>query len=201
MKARNSFLILLCILFFSCATKEFDTAEEITTYIKDEDHKLHYKKTVNGVDYTLQYRPTDVMIAHELGDNQDPEEIKRLRTKYSKQMYFNLSMSINNEELLNSMVNDQSKFTTMVSELAFNMDQKVNLYTPQKDTLSLIDFVYPRMYGTTKATTILLVYPRNEKILKAPILNFTIEDLGLFTGEVKFKIDTKSIKNEPTLNF
>ena len=53
----------------------------------------------------------------------------------------------------------------------------------------------------TNSTTILIVYPRDKKYLKENYLNFTIEDLGLYTGEVKFKIDTKPLQNEPQLSF
>jgi hypothetical protein len=81
------------------------------------------------------------------------------------------------------------------------MDQKVHLFTKEKDTLSMADFVYPRMYGMSKSTVIMIVYPRDKKYLNNEYLNFTIEDLGLYTGEIKFKIDTKAIVNEPQLRF
>ena len=47
----------------------------------------------------------------------------------------------------------------------------------------------------------MFVYPRDEKELQENYLNFTIEDLGLYTGEVKFKIETEKIKQEPQLSF
>ena len=87
----------------------------------------------------------------------------------------------------------------MVNQLAFGMGQKVNIFSQEKDTLTLLDFVYPRMYGMSRSTDILFVYPRTKQDLKHDYLNFTIEDLGLYTGEVKFKIPTKIIKNEPKL--
>jgi hypothetical protein len=45
------------------------------------------------------------------------------------------------------------------------------------------------------------VYPREVRYLKDTYLNFTIEDLGLYTGEVKFKIPTDKLQNEPRLRF
>jgi hypothetical protein len=44
------------------------------------------------------------------------------------------------------------------------------------------------------------VYPRDKEFLKEEYLNFTIEDLGLYTGEVKFKVQIKPLENEPKLN-
>jgi hypothetical protein len=198
---RNSLFLLLVLIISSCGNKSFDTAEEIVAFISDEDNEYCYKKEVNGVTYTLQYRPTDLLVQQELGDSISEKKVKQLREKYNRYLYFNLSMSLNGQELLSNVVRDKQQFGQMVNDLAFNMDQKVHLYTPVKDTIAMTDFVYPRMYGMTNATTILIVYPRDKQFLKEDYLNFTIEDLGLNTGEVKFKVNTQSLKNEPQLNF
>lgn len=201
MEVRNSFLLFLLFVVCSCGNKTFDSTEDITKYITDEDNNYCYKKTIEGVDYVLQYRPTDLLVQQELGDKKDSKQIQQLRERYSKYMYFNLSMSMNDRELLSNVVRDKNKFGQMVNELAFGMDEKVHLFTKDKDTLAMGDFIYPRMYGMTNSTAIMIVYPRNTKYTKEDYLNFTIEDLGLFTGEVKFKINTKAILNEPELRF
>lgn len=198
---KNSFLLFLLTILVSSCGKSFDTQEEMTVYIAEEDHGYHYKKTVNGVDYTLQYRPTDLLVKQELPSKYDDKQVAALRAKYHKYLYFNLSMSKNNQELLNGLARDKQKFGQMVSELAFGMDEKVHLYTPEKDTLEIADFIYPRMYGMTNATVIMLVYPRDEKYMKSDYLNFAIEDLGLDTGEIKFKVNTKALQEEPQLRF
>tara|TARA_B100000809_G_C15076712_1_gene508097 strand:+ start:524 stop:694 length:171 start_codon:yes stop_codon:yes gene_type:complete len=50
-------------------------------------------------------------------------------------------------------------------------------------------------------TNILFVYPKEEKYLKEAYLTIAIEDFGLNTGEVKFKIATDKIKEQPKLSF
>ena len=198
---RNSVLLLLLLLLISCQNKTFDTVEEITTYINEEDNQYRYSKTINGVKYELTYRPTDLLVNQELEDKKNKKQIELLRKKYANYMYFNLSMSLNDRELLSNVVRDKQKFGQMVNDLAFGMEEKVNLFTPKKDTLSMADFIYPRMYGMTNNTTIMIVYPRDKKYLEDDYLNFTIQDLGFDTGEVKFKINTNTIKNEPHLKF
>ena len=89
----------------------------------------------------------------------------------------------------------------MVNQLAFGMRDKVHLFTQKKDTIEILDYNYPRMYGMSQATKILFVYPRDKKYLKEATLNFTIQDLGMYTGEVKFKIATAKMNKEPTLKF
>ena len=195
-------LFVFVLQFFSCNQNTFNSEAELIDYLKDEKNGYIQHKSINGYDFTLMYKPTDVLVKQELGDNGfSKDKIKKLRAKYSKYLYFNLSMSRDNQELLSTTPKSRNEFGTMVNQLAFGMQDKVNLFTKQKDTIDLIDFIYPRMYGMSKATTIMFVYPRDEKKLKEDVLNFAIEDLGLYTGEVKFKIETENIKNEPKLLF
>jgi hypothetical protein len=198
---RNKYSIFLILLLLSACAKTFDSPKEMMAYITVEENGYCYKKSVVGVDYTLQYRPTDLLVNQEVGVVFDKKKIKELRAKYNKYLYFNLSMSRNKQELLNGMVRDKAKFGQMVNDLAFNMDQKVHVYTPEKDTLPMADFIYSRMFGMTNNTSIMIVYPRDAKALNQEYLSFSIEDLGLFTGEVRFKLNTKAIKNEPQLQF
>lgn len=198
---RNSFLLLILLLVISSCNKHFDSEEQMNEYIQDEDNGYNYKKTISGVDYVLQYRPTDLLVKQELGDKIDQTQIDKLRQQYHKYLYFNLSMSKNNQELLNSVAQDKVKFGQMVNELAFGMEEKVHFYTPKKDTLEMTDFIYPRMYGMSNATSIMIVYPRDEKYIKQDYLNFTIGDLGFGTGEIKFKLSTTALQDEPQLRF
>jgi hypothetical protein len=197
----NSLLLLILLLIVSSCAKTFDTADEMNDYIIDEDNGYNYTKTIVGVEYVLQYRPTDLMVKQELGEKYNDTLVKQLRKKYNKYLYFNLSMSKNNQELLNGVARDKAKFGQMVNDLAFGMEEKVHIYTSEKDTLTMADFIYPRMYGMSNSTSIMIVYPRDAKFMSQDYLNFVIEDLGLDTGDIKFKLDTKALKNEPQLKF
>ncbi len=107
-------------------------------------------------------------------------------------------MSRGNQELLNSVAGDRQQFGAMVQQLAFGMHDKIHLYTEKKDTIPMVDYIYPRMYGMSKNTSLLLVYPR-EDIINAQEVNLTIEDLGFGTGEVRFTQKGHQIKNQPKL--
>ena len=199
---KSLYLILTIVpLLWNCSQKTFKSEKEIWTYLKDPSNGYLQQKTINGINFSIVQRPTDLLVKQELGDNTDSEQIKLLREKYSKYMYFNLSMSKNNQELLSTAPKNRNEFGAMVNQLAFGMGERVHLYTQKKDTIELADFIYPRMYGMSNSTTIMFVYPRNKKELQGDYLNFTIEDIGMYTGEVKFKIPIKNIMNEPKLNF
>ncbi len=197
---KNSYVFFaILITLFSCQKKEFDSLEGLNSYVAEEENGLKYSKTVNGINYVLQYRPTDVLVHQELSAEKG-QSIEKLRGKYKDQLYFNLSMSMNNKELL-SNVGDRQKFADLVNELLFNMDERVYLVGSSKDTIPLIDFVYPRMYGMYPSTTILLVYPREKINVKETYLNLIVEDIGFNTGEVKFKVSANALINEPEIKF
>ncbi len=191
--------VIILLILISCNSKTFTTEEELWAYLKNEENGYVQYKTVNGYHFSLMYKPTDLLVKQELGNNANSQEVKKLREKYRQYLYFNLSMSKNNKELLSVAAKSKNEFGALVNQLAFNMDSKVHLFTQQKDTIALVDFVYPRMYGMSNSTEVLFVYRREETKLKKEYLNFTIEDLGLYTGEVKFKVPLNSLENEPNL--
>jgi len=189
------------LLFCNCTSKTFADKDAMFQYLREADNGYLHEKQVNGYDFSLLYRPTDLLVAQELGKETSKEKITELRKKYQQYIYFTLSMSRGNQELLSTTPKNRQEFGAMVNELAFGMGKKVHVFTPKKDTLELLDYIYPRMYGMSKATTMLFVYPRDKKFLQEDYLNITIGDLGTYTGEVKFKVPTQKINNEPRLEF
>ncbi len=201
LKNQIKILIIGILLLASCSKNTFDSSKELLEYVKQPKNGYLYTKTVNGVDFSLLYKPTDLLVNQELTGESSALKIDSLRSKYEEYLYFTLSMSKNNQELLSNVAGNKQKFGAMVNELAFGMEQKVHLFTPKKDTIAMADYIYPRMYGMSGSTTMLFVYPRDEKVTNEEHLTLTIEDLGFYTGEVKFKIPTKMMKNEPKLKF
>lgn len=189
---------LLAILGVSCVDRTFETEEALWSYLKDEDNGYLQTKAVNGVVYSLLYKPTDLIVSQGLRGQRDEQQIDSLRSHYKNYIYFTLSMSRNNQELLNGVVGDRNRFGAMVSDLAFGMSEKVHLFTEKRDTISMLDYVYPRMYGMSRNTSMLLVYPR-EEIEKAEEINLVIEDLGFGTGEVTLSQEVKLMTEQPNL--
>lgn len=194
-------LSIIAILFLcGCSSKSFETEQELWDYIKNPEHGYFQKKHINGYDFSLLYKPTDLLVQQELSDEmqgqQRVQKTKELREKYGKYLYFSLSMSSNGKELLSTTPKNRNEFGQMVNQLAFGMGSKVHLFTSKKDTLNLLDYNYPRMYGMGGATTMLFIYPKDQKYLDDEYLNFTIEDLGIYTGEVKFKIGTDILERK-----
>jgi len=196
------FLLLFFLGLTSCSKqKTFDSEKEFWEYLNNPDNEYKQLKSVNNIDFSLLYKPTDALVSQELGGKTSDSLVSILRKRYSKHLYFTLSMSSNNKELLSGLANNRQKFGAMVNQLSFMMNEKVHVFTKSKDTLALQDYVYPRMYGMTTSTRMLFIYERNEKHLKESYLNLTIQDLGFQTGNIKFKIPTEIIKHQPVLLF
>lgn len=195
------FSILLILLFYSCGSKEFNSEEALWSHVKNPKNGYMQEKSVNRVDFTLLYKPTDLIVAQEIvAKDATQKEIDSLRNKYGLYAYFNLSMSKGNQELLNNLVGDRNQFGEMVNTLAFGMEDKIHLYTSKKDTIPMMDYVYPRMYGLSKNTSLLLVYPK-EEIEDSQEINMSIKDLGFGTGDISFKYDQSLFKKNPHINF
>jgi hypothetical protein len=63
----------------------------------------------------------------------------------------------------------------------------------------MTDYIYPRFFGMGGGTSMLFIYPKENLVMKDNFFHFTIEDIGLNTGDVSFKIPTSAIKEEPRL--
>lgn len=189
------------MIFSGCGPKTFDSSESLWQYLKDPANRYHAIKSINGVQYSLTYKPTDLMVDQELGANATTAQIAKAREKYKSNLYFDIGISYRNEELLSAQAKDRKAFGTLVAQLSFGMTEKVHLMGQHKDTIQLLDYAYPRLYGMSNSTKMLMVYKRDQKILDKDYIILTIEDLGFGTGEVSFKMDAQKIKNEPCLTF
>lgn len=201
MRGELLILLLITLLFSSCTQKSFDSKEELISYLKNPENGLFETKVVNDIEFQILYQPTDLLVQRELDTIQNKNLISTLRKKYSENIYFNLSISKRGNELLNSVPKNREEFSSMVSQLSFSLDKSIHLYNNKHDTIHTVGYVYPRMFGTSKATSLLFVFPKDEKFFDSKYLNFTIEDMGFRTGEVRFKINTNKIKGEPKLTF
>ena len=200
---KKRLLLIITVVCFSCTSNTFENKNQLWEYLKHPDNGYLFQKSINGYDFSIIYKPTDLLVDQELSSNVSEEErekeINKLREKYKKYIYFTLSMSKGQKELLSVAPKNKQQFGGMVNQLAFGMGEKVHVFTAKKDTLPMIDYIYPRMYGMSVSTSMLFVYPRDQKYMRGEFLNLTIEDIGLFTGEIKFKIPIKKIKKEPKL--
>lgn len=193
-----SFLSILIVCLVGCDKRTFDTDQELLTYIRQDSNEYIQSKSINGIDFELLYRPTDLLVNQELNNSND---INKLRNKYKDFIYFNLSISANEEEILSAFPKNRAEYSLLVNQLTFKMNKNIVMLNNHKDTIPLIDIVSPRLYGMDRKNTLLLIFNRDHSKLKDKTLNLYLKDFGLNVGEIRFRIPTETIKNEPTIAF
>lgn len=169
--------------------------DEYVSYVNNPKNGLIQEKTVNGTTIKLTYKPTQMMVQQELEriDSLTNEIKESIQGKYADKHYLTLSFSQNSKEILSSNSNRQ-QFSQLVNQFAFNMGNQVLLTTETRDTLQLLDFHYPRLYGMAPSTNIIFVFEREKEPSKELLL--TVSEFGLRTGNIRFKLKTPKKFNQ-----
>jgi len=143
------FFIIVIFIFVSCKN-QLITESELKEYVLQEAHQLRQQQQRAGIDLSVSYRPTDLLIAQELRAKQNYADttVQQLRTKYGNYAYFILNLSKGNQEVLRQG-NNFSSFSSILQTLSFDMAHQVNLTTSNNDTIPVADFIYPRLYGAS----------------------------------------------------
>lgn len=202
MKFRVFLLLALTIFTFNCKHNSFSTEKELVDFILDDSNGYTKRQTINGVEFNLTFRPTDLLVSQEIRNEEVTEQkLLELKNKYNKYLYFHLGISKGGREILSVIPNNKLEYSNLSNKLLFEIGDKVHLITKNKDTLKFIDYIYPRMYGASHSTDLMFVFSKDEKINNSEVLNFTIQDIEIGTGQIEFKFDKEIIKNQPTIVF
>lgn len=190
---------MLGVLFFTSCHRTL-THDKLVEYIANPDHGLTKERTTSGISIKVTYRPSDFLVAQEMMalPDWDEQKYQEARANYGKNMYFILSLSQNGNEVLTGMVADGARFSEMVQQLSFGMGDKVIVTTAAKDTLHLVDYVYPRMYGMSSGTDMLFAFEKGNT-LKEGKLYVKLLECGLNIGTQQFEFEVKDIEQAPGL--
>ena len=200
MKIFYSALLLLIILFLSCSGPQYLTPEELNKFILNVDNGLIQTAEINGYTLQVNYKPTDLWMHQEIGDDQvDESKMKSLRSKYDPYYYFVLNLSKNNKEAL-QVDGNFGQYSELVQTLSFRMNSYVNLTTSAQDTIPTADFILNRTYGLSSATSLLFVFSK-EKAKANEWVQFNLNEFGLGIGNQRFRFRTEDLQNVPGINF
>lgn len=192
-------IVVSFLLLVGC--KMSKTEEELQAYINNEKNGLVKQKNIGDVTYKVIYKPTDLIVAQFLAqqDKTNHAKIDSLRRRLEKYYYFLVSISRNQNEVLATAKSTEEMNNEMM-ELMFHMGQYITA-TAEKDTLLLVDYIYPRMYGASRSTDLLFVFEREKPRNKAKEIIIAIDDIGMGVGLNKFIFDRDDLVNSPTLQF
>jgi hypothetical protein len=194
-------LLFLFTILISCSAPEYLTPEQLNKYVFDVDNGLTQKTEINGYLVDVTYRPTDLLLKQEIGDQPvSADKIKSLRSKYEPYYYFVLNLSKNNKEALHQVDGGMGQYSELVQTLSFRMSNYVNLTTTAQDTIPTGDFILNRTYGLSNATSLLFVFSK-EKAKDKDWIQFNLNEFGLGIGNQRFRFKTKNLERTPKINF
>ena len=191
-------LLFILIAVTGC-TKEKLSEAELIQHIADSPH-LSKSKKHQGFDVSVTFRPTDLIVAQELGREalKDSSHLSSLRRKYRDHYYFTLSLSKNNKEAIYQM--PQTDFSEIVQTLSFGMRPYVNMTTSGRDTVVVADYIFSRTYGMGSATMLMFVFDR-QKMMDDQWIQFNLREFGMGLGNHNFRFQTDHLESVPELDF
>ena len=168
----------------------------LMAYINNKNNGVKRECESNGINYSLKYKPQDLIVQQDLEGH--PRFNKdSLRAFYSDCKYFVLAISYEGKEIFSAR---SKAFESMLKEVSFGLKEDIFLEENETGELFyLTGFIYPRLYGVTPFTSILLCF--KDKRLKT-IGDFTLYVKDFLNGSaqnLKFEFSKKDIDRIPTL--
>lgn len=189
--------VVCSILFlevFSCSPSKDLSKDELISFIKQQENGLQKHASSLGVDYSVTYRPLDLIIEQSIKSN--PHfNIDSIRTTYSDCFYFILKISKDDS---NTSVQSDQSFTSYLKTISFDLSDYITL-NGSNSIFHLYDFTSPRTYGETGSTSIILCF--KDKRLR-DLTDFTISIKDFINDneeELQFSFLIKDIKKIPAL--
>lgn len=187
------------LLLGSCKPSTVSSEKELIKFVQDEDNGLKKKVTAGELEITLTYRPTDLLVAQEVGDAPTAEKIATARKKYSSHYYFILSLSKGGREALHQTDNFE-QYSELVQKLSFRLPEFANMTTAAQDTIPVADFILNRTYGLASSTDLLVVFNK-EKASGKEWVQFNLNEFGMNTGNARQRFLVRDLEGCPTISF
>jgi hypothetical protein len=187
------FLTVLILVFANCANKTVSKATLID-YVKDERNGTCRSTTVNGTQYKITYRPIELILEQELKANSGYNK-DSLRTVYSDCLYFVLSMNRDSTEIFGRL---SENYETLLKQVSFGLQELVTL-KDKDQVFFLADYAYPRMYGGTGSTSVLLCF-HDPKLKELEEFTIDVKDfLNQSEENLQFQFSKQDLDHIPDL--
>jgi hypothetical protein len=203
MQSFKSAFLSLCsacfVLICSCSNPAYLSQEDLSQYLSTS-HKLSNAIVSNDVTIKVTYKPTDLLVAQELGMNKNPteKEIRDARNKYNSHYYFAVSFSKSGREILSASTGGVNNFSDLLQRISFRMAEVVNLTTSNRDTIPVADYVYNRSFGMGHSTDLLFVFDKS-KTKNSESIQINLDEFGLGTGKQSIRFNVSDLQSAPKI--
>ncbi|WP_139926242.1 hypothetical protein [Hymenobacter sp. DG01] len=174
-------------------------APALRAYVQDPAHGLVQHTTVGSAELTCAYRPTELLVAQELANpnsiTASPDSVRR---QFAGRQYFTLSLAQDGAEIENQFITNPTALTNALAYLNTGIAADVFLVTAGHDSIPALTSAYPRQYGATGRSTVLLIFqasglPQNQDF------QLVYRDTHFGLGTVQFSFKGPDVVAIPTL--
>ncbi len=173
---------------------------ELLSYLNDPQNKLVVADSASGFTYKVYFKPSDLIAAQYLAKRDSSIHIDSLRKAHKEYLYFNLCVSWLGKDLFSQQI-PGTDFGELQKRVSFGLEQYVRLTDDYGHNYKLVDYSYPRLYGMTSSTNILLVF-KNDAPEVANRYDVAVKDFITCTSDqFLFTFRKTDILKAPELNF
>ncbi len=175
--------------------------QEYTAYLNNPANGLVQTDTGNGLDMVCAFKPTELLVYQETAGAGagTATPIDSARAQYRNNVYVTLSFATNGQEIENAFLRDEPVHNACLSYLTHYVYQDVALCTAT-DTIPATASTYARQYGSTRASTVLVVFTKGATDLRH---GFDILYRGdkFNLGTMRFPFAALALRNIPSLRY
>jgi hypothetical protein len=190
-------IIILCLLTACGQKQQTLSQEELKAYVLNPENGLSKTITKEGVKLFMQYKPKDLIIRQNLNTN-NKTEIDSLRKALAGYEYFVLGLSKNEREIEGAYAGNAAKYASVVQYLSSGISENIHLIS-NKDTVDIYETLYVPGYGSSGATSVLLIF-KEGYTKEDDEIKIVLDDYAFGTGKTEFAFDVNVLTHAPNLD-
>lgn len=198
---RSSTLLLFLLVSGLCACNRAVPIQDYIAYLNAPANGLMQTDTSHSIDLTCAFKPTDLLVHQEAcGTGTDAGlSVDSAKALFRNNIYVTLSFAKNGQEVENAFLHDEPVHNACLSYLTHYVYQDVTLCTAT-DTIPATASTYARQYGSTRASTVLVVFTKGSTDLRN---GFDILYRGdkFNLGTLRFPFTAQALGNIPPLRY
>lgn len=194
-------LAAAALLLASCARPLPPAAYR--AYLADPAHGLRHTREAHGASIACAYRPMALLVLQDLATapaSLPPTARDSAARAYAGKTYCALTLARNGGEIENAFVNDPAAYQQALAYLNTGLAADTYLATSAQDSVPGFASMYLRQYGTTGASTVLLVFD-TAKLHPENGFHLTWHDTRFGLGTQRFAFAADDLAALPELRY
>ena len=191
--------LVLLFLMAGCGKSVLPPAA-YTQWVESPEHGLKQSKEIGGVQFELQYKPADYIIACENAQQQLAASFHQERKqKLGELLYFTLALKSGSQDLLMYNLADEKEYLQRVNYYSLDFQQDIKLVVGN-DTLPCLLYQFENTYGIAPFVRMSIAFTGKKKEAIASTGAIVLVNDRVFGGGVlPFAFDNDHFESIPEI--